>query len=514
MAQTSPDQAAAPSRLRRVLVWAVVCSALVAYVAVFRQTYIDDAYITLQYARTLATDLTWGFYPGYPANTATSPLNVVVLALAGLPFAQTVDAVLWVTAAELALTLLVLLKISRRVTGGPHFGVIAFAGIAANPLLVSTIGLESHLYILLMLVAVECYLGGRRTALGVTLGLLMLARPDGLLFLAVMLVLTARRGAGRVLLAFLLTVLPWALFSWVWLGSLVPDTLLIKLGQRWAEATFVTGIGAYVATYPVATMGTLLFVPFAPLAAWALRGAGPAAGAAEEGLDAVDASGPRARLAVGGLVAYALLHFAVYAALDVPPYHWYYTHQVVPAILCGALGMVWLGRRLGASRPTYAPAALPVIALVAALLQTGLHEAPVHTNWASPREYRAVGEEVRDLVEPSAVVDLHGEIGTVAYYSERLVVDSFADPNRVNTGIGQFTDRLPPALSWLSTLNFAWRTDGEPFAAPSYALLALTRPDPDAAAELGPPAAAWNVSSHWAPHTRIFLYRYSWIDMR
>ncbi len=489
MAQTSPAQV--PSRLRRVLVWTVVCATLVAYVAVFRQTYIDDAYITLQYARTLATDLTWGFYPGHPANTATSPLNVVVLALAGLPFDQTVDAVMWVTAAELALILLVLLSISRRITGGPHVGVIAFAGIAANPLLVSTIGLESHLYTLLMLVAVECYLGDRRTALGVTLGLLMLARPDGLLLLVVMLVLTARRGAGRILVASLLTTLPWALFSWVWLGSLVPDTLLIKLGQRWAEATFVTGIGAYVAKYPVAIMGTLLFLPFAPLAAWALRGARP-----------------RVRLAMGGLVAYALLHFVVYAALDVPPYHWYYTHQVVPIILCGALGMVWLGQRLHASRLTYAPVALPVVALVAALFQTGLHQAPVHTNWASPGEYQAVGEGVRDLVEPSAVVDLRGEIGTVAYYSERLVVDSFADPNRVNTGIGQFSDRLPSALSWLSTLNFAWRTGGEPFAVPSYALRSLTYPDSGTAVELGPPAAAWSVSSRWAPYTRVFLYRY------
>lgn len=98
-----------------------------------------------------------------------------MLALAGLPFDQTVDAVAWVTAAELALILLVLLRISRRVTGGPHMGVIAFAGIAANPLVVSTIGLEGHLSTLFMLTAVALYLDGRWTPLGATLGA---PRPD------------------------------------------------------------------------------------------------------------------------------------------------------------------------------------------------------------------------------------------------------------------------------------------------------------------------------------------------
>ncbi|MGI8612479.1 MAG: hypothetical protein ACR2KL_00795, partial [Nocardioidaceae bacterium] len=46
---------------------------------VIHTALVDDAYITLSYARTLAFHGQWGMMPGYQANTATSPLNVLLL---------------------------------------------------------------------------------------------------------------------------------------------------------------------------------------------------------------------------------------------------------------------------------------------------------------------------------------------------------------------------------------------------------------------------------------------------
>ena len=40
----------------------------------------DDAYITLAYAKNLALHLHWGLIPQEVSNTATSPLNLIVLA--------------------------------------------------------------------------------------------------------------------------------------------------------------------------------------------------------------------------------------------------------------------------------------------------------------------------------------------------------------------------------------------------------------------------------------------------
>src|SRR4051812_36604963 len=44
-----------------------------------KNALIDDAYISLSYARNLALDFHWGLIPGETANTVTSPLNALLL---------------------------------------------------------------------------------------------------------------------------------------------------------------------------------------------------------------------------------------------------------------------------------------------------------------------------------------------------------------------------------------------------------------------------------------------------
>src|SRR5882724_10398342 len=76
-------QAAAPDwldRLQRLALWGAALGAIGIYLSLFRHALIDDAYITLQWARTLADSGTWGFYPGLTANSQTSPLNALLLA--------------------------------------------------------------------------------------------------------------------------------------------------------------------------------------------------------------------------------------------------------------------------------------------------------------------------------------------------------------------------------------------------------------------------------------------------
>ena len=68
---------------RRDLWWAVpgaLVGAIVMFIA--NRGLIDDAYITLSYARNVAEHLHWGMIPTEESNTATSPLNVILLAVA------------------------------------------------------------------------------------------------------------------------------------------------------------------------------------------------------------------------------------------------------------------------------------------------------------------------------------------------------------------------------------------------------------------------------------------------
>lgn len=65
----------------RVAVWLCGGAALLA-VGLFwlvRWALFDAAYITLSYARNLATDLLWGLIASEPSNAAMSPLNVLLL---------------------------------------------------------------------------------------------------------------------------------------------------------------------------------------------------------------------------------------------------------------------------------------------------------------------------------------------------------------------------------------------------------------------------------------------------
>ncbi len=140
----------------------------------------DDSYITLDYARNLALHGHWGLTPFRDSNTATSPLNVWllaagILATGGRP----------VVAAGLVLVL------STALAGGWSAGLADALGrrrsvvvglvvglLVTSPIFASVVGMESFLGAALM-VGVARYAAQRRAvAAGVVTGLAVLCRPD------------------------------------------------------------------------------------------------------------------------------------------------------------------------------------------------------------------------------------------------------------------------------------------------------------------------------------------------
>ncbi|MDP9370852.1 MAG: hypothetical protein M3Q65_00010 [Chloroflexota bacterium] len=174
-----------------------VVAALFLYASLFKATYVDDAFIQLQYARDLIVHHTWGFFPDRVVNTATSPLNVILTALVGLVVGSLIDVVVWLTTLELALLLLLLLRISGHLFGNYYFGIFCFLAFATNPLLLSTLGLEGLLYTLLVIAAVAVSLSRTWWLLAVVLGLLTLARSDGGLLFVIFLLLLPVSLKGR-----------------------------------------------------------------------------------------------------------------------------------------------------------------------------------------------------------------------------------------------------------------------------------------------------------------------------
>jgi hypothetical protein len=458
------------------------------YVASFAGALTDDAFISATYARNLLAHGTWGLFPGRPANTATSPLRVGLLAALGLVAPTAADALVWLTTAELAATLWGLARLSRALFGTADLALFAGLALLANPMLVSAFGMETTLLLALVVLALEASVAERWARATVLAGLATLARPDGALLaliLGLAAPLTVRKRLALVAL-YLGVLLPWHLFAWVELGGLVPDTLVIKLRQRafGDGATFATGLLRLGRRLPFETIASFAWLP---LAAVALKMGPPAA--------------RRVAAIVAGL---GLVHFAGYAYLHVPPYLWYYALPAALTCLLGGLGIAALRARVSAPalrRGLRAAALLPAVPMLVLVVRDGLPlpEMPFFGNWATHARYREVGIWIRDHVPPTAVIELRGEIGTLAYYSERFLVNEFSDRNRTARTVPD------PAITRLLAVNFRWRTRLPPVPAAGYQLLHDPRDGTPRALE--GLVESWPTSTRRWPSGRIFLVR-------
>jgi hypothetical protein len=386
------------------------------YFHLFMGRYIDDAFITLSYASTLAKYGVWGMAPDLTSNAATSPLNVMLLSLVIKVFRDPLVS-LWLFNVLLGLLIYTSLRyFSLKIFGGELFGILTTALLLTNPLLNSTQGLESYLLIALVLLACQLWDMQWYRLLGLVLGGLFLTRPDGLavaaVFVALLLVRKQWTPVLQVAAFFLLPVLPWLGYSWYHLGSLVPDTLLIKLSEAWGNYSFVLGLLAHWKKTPTAV---LLSVALAPALLY-LRPSRPLS---------LHLTGPRASLFMG-LGAYAVLHFVAYSCLRVPPYHWYYAVEISAVVVFGSLA-------LHDASATYRSTNLAIVAVMIAVsagfvlsMATGKKVAALSTNWGTPDQYKDMAVWINQHV-PDKRIRIDSELGTLQYYTNADMINEFSD---------------------------------------------------------------------------------------
>lgn len=403
---------------------------------------VDDAYITLSYARNLAFHLHWGLTPEHTSNTATSPLNVLVQGLLTAILRRPVVAlgVLFVLSHLTAAWALVRTAGALRVPAWT--ALLGALLVLFNPLLDSAVGLEIALsgavLALLLMAAVEA----RPILFGVFSGLLVLTRPD-LVVIALVVFLghgPLRRSWAKVLGGGLAVSLPWFVWSWVVLGSAVPDTMLIKavLGGQQAPGTFAKGPWGLYAGFP--GIAVLAFVPalagVVALVVLLARGMRPRAFV------------PAVLLGIGGVV-----HYAMYSLLNAPLFHWYYSWTIITLTYLLALSA-------GLLRP--APRVAGIFALsVLAIGQAGydVHhgvpwtQAAYNGNAALPAQYAAVGRDLPALIGNRAVRS-PGEVGTIAYFCQCEVLDELSDRGIAMSILREREAHLGTVKRTLYDLNF------------------------------------------------------------
>ncbi len=423
-----------------------------------RGALIDDAYITLSYARNLATHFHWGLIPTEPANSATSPLNVLLLGSAtallrvsggvhpvwgfGLVFVGSAVALAWGWS-RIATTL-------RLPLLAPALGV---ALVLLNPLVLSSAGLEVLLIPAVLVGMLAAAVSERPVAFGVLSGLAVLTRLDLVVFvLPLALASPGVRGRWPTSAVTAAGVsLPWFAWSWWFLGSAIPDTFAIKTVQRsFGPWTFANGPLDLFERYALETV-----VAFAPallglgaLLVWAVAGPLRWSTAQRELVPAV------------ALGAAGVIYYAVYTHLGVPPYQWYYVPSL--AALSTAL-CVLLGAALRARPVVRRAVAVPGLALVACLVAGNLvvdvrggvpWSMPlIFGNWATPSDYAQVGRELGERVGTGTVIS-PGEIGTLAYFCECSIVDAFADRGHVVPLIEERMVAAGPVVAAMLKLNY------------------------------------------------------------
>jgi hypothetical protein len=423
----------------------------------------DDAYITLDYARNLAFHGHWGVIPSLTANTATSPLNVLLLATITAVVRAPVLAVGLLLMATMGACAVWLLRIAE-ITGLSRWLLPALGVglLLSSPLLASTVGLETYLCVALFIGLVRYALVGRWCATGIVAGLLVLGRPDlGVVDVVVVLtVAAARRRALRSGLVAVLVAAPWYLASWFVFGSALPDTFFLKTHDRqgWVGYHFATGPLWYLTYMPLpagltvlaAGCGLVALLGGGALAMWrggsVTRGAGQAATA----------------FGLGGIS-----HAAVFATLATPPSHWYYGPAVAGLSLCAAVTALAVVQSDRVARP-YGVAALGVVSLVA-LAAAGYEvvrgapweKAPIYTNWATRAEYQHVAEDI-SRIRPGATVVGPGEVGTLAYFCNCEIVDFISDPGRTEHDIALHAQQSSPLMRQLLKLNYTHRVPASP----------------------------------------------------
>ena len=198
----------------------------------------DDPFILVRYGEHLADGAGWNFNVISPTNNAvTSPLYVLLIAGSELVGISPVASSLAIYTTAWGAGAVILARILFR-DGRQSAGWLACALYSADPLLANVRGMETSLYLLLIIASIWAMQRRRWVALGILLGLLAMCRSDGIVVGAVVVGwLFVWRDCSRprllVVIAECIGIIgAWTASLWFLTGSAFPSTLAAKMAQR------------------------------------------------------------------------------------------------------------------------------------------------------------------------------------------------------------------------------------------------------------------------------------------
>ena len=382
----------------------------------------DDAYITYRYARNLIEGKGFVFNPGENVLGTTSPLHGLLLGVLGLIFSDlpvVANVIGFISIFILAVLMYLILS---------HLGR-ARAGLVSGLLVATTVWsyvfvpLETVLSAAMGWAIIYFYLKDNLRGVSVLGALALITRGDNALLLALIYLFhwLQNRQMLRLIkhaLATMLIASPWLIFAYLTYGSIIPNSVATKSGWEGHLLTFVEQVWPKILRRLLMDSSWVsgVFVALAVV------------GLAYLVLDKVN----RKLLVVPvWMVAYTMTYTALQIWL---PFSWFYYPIVCGTLLLSGMGLDKLLQLLDQRilSPSWLKTALRwgVIGLLGLLLilqvawmRSFALAMPQHVFLgARDNLYRAVALWLR---ENTSAVDTiaTGEIGTIAYYSDRTVID-------------------------------------------------------------------------------------------
>jgi hypothetical protein len=414
----------------------------------FRRWAYDDPFITYRYAYNLSHGLGFVYNPGERVLSTTTPLFTLLLAGFAPLWSNLPQLANLVGAFSLALGGLFIWMLARS-WEAPWIGWSGLLLYPTFPLIISTLGSETPLYLALCLGAFAFYAAKRYRLTAVFAALAILTRPDGALVPALIgldyllrhtgaFIPTRIRRIGQTIfhrrvdnvinspsdngfpwqaiLIFVCLTAAWFIFAWVYFGSPWPATLATKqhqgamaISQRFAPG-FWTVIQGYISNWfywleaGLALCG-IIFI------AWRAR---------------------RWLL----LLLWTGLYFLAYTILGVSRYYWYYA-PLVPGFIVLIGAGIWAVSRLGSTSRHPAssdPQSQPspgerhsiflagALLIVFAVLQIGDLWRLQDKLDQRAAIYHAVGIWLQKNTPPVARIGSL-EVGIIGYYARRPMID-------------------------------------------------------------------------------------------
>ncbi|HSH04399.1 MAG TPA: hypothetical protein VLL52_17950 [Anaerolineae bacterium] len=404
----------------------------------------DDAYITYRYARNIAVGQGFVYNPGEYVLGTTTPLYALLLAgsyfvWSDLPLVSHVIGVLvWVISIPLMYGLA-----AKDEEGFDWQGGLAAFLMALNALALDVLGMETNLYVMLMLLTFYLYKREWPWVAAVVAGLAFVTRWDGILVVGVLLFGLLVKQNWRGLLGSMvisgLIIIPWLGYSQVTFGSIFPNTLFAKAGQGWREGLGGADLGTFFAG--IGQVAHSMYVANRLAVVWLLLMVVGLGVVVRYGWAVVE------KVSWWPVLLWTVGYISGYSLLGVLYFAWYYPPIMPSVILLVAAGGGYVVERVVAGRSAKWKSlvwiGLSLLCAIPAVSWVNSKQR-AHIN-PFLEDYVLVGEWFEANTPASSSVATI-EIGAVGYYSERTIVDTMG---LVSPGMIGHLD------SWAQTLQFA-----------------------------------------------------------